>query len=360
MKQYLLSRLSGTLFRFFLVLIGINLLFTSVHAEVIEKYRQGMHVVMTGTGSAFPDPQRAGASVAVIVDGTILQFDFGRGVMDNLLRADINPLDIDYVFFTHHHFDHIATYDYFVIASWIGARQEPIQVYGAPGTETMHDGALKMHASDEEFVRFLVANWPPSIPTRPAEEPPLVVKDVLPGVIVKNELFTVTAVSTPHYPEPNKLSLGYRVDSKYGSVVISGDTGPSKALTELAKGADILIHEMMKPDPGMLTGGKFANKEFQENSNKDFEKKKSKRPQTGHTTPTEVGQIGKEAGVKKLVAYHLAPFSSLDKAIEMTSLYLGPRPGDQVWAEMIHAVKKVYDGPFILAEDGMVFTIPAK
>lgn len=341
-----------------IIVIGCLLSFELL-AEIDEKYQRGMHVVMTGTGSAFPDPQRAGASVAVIVDGTILQFDFGRGVMDNLLRADINPLDIDYVFFTHHHFDHIASYDYFVIALWIGARQQPVQVYGAPGTEAMHAGALQMHASDYEFVKFIVANWPPSISTTPATEPPVVVRDVKPGVIVDTDLIKVTAVSTPHYPEPDKLSLGYRVDSKYGSVVISGDTGPSVALTELAKGADILIHEMMKPDPGMLSGGKFSNREFQESSNKDFDRKKSKRPQTGHTTPTEVGRIGAEAGVKKLVAYHLAPFSSLNKAIEMTSLYLGPRPGDHIWGEMIHAVKKEYGGPFILAEDGMVFTIPA-
>ena len=345
---------------FIAALLLVSMAVAPVYAEVDEKYRQGMHVVMTGTGSAFPDPQRAGASVAVIIDGTILQFDFGRGVMENLLRADINPLDIDYVFFTHHHFDHIATYDYFVISAWIGARQEPVQVFGPEGTTAMHEGALQMHESDDEFVRFIVANWPPSITTRPASEPPVVARDTRPGVVVENDLFKVTAVSTPHYPEPNKMSLGYRVDSRYGSVVISGDTGPSQALTKLASGADILIHEMMKPDPGMLSGGKFSNKEFQTASNKDFGKKKAKRPQTGHTTPTEVGTIGAEAGVKKLVAYHLAPFSSLDKAIEMTSLYLGPRPGDQVWAEMIHAVKKVYQGPFILAEDGMVFQIPDK
>ena len=73
-----------------------------------------------------------------------------------------------------------------------------------------------------------------------------------------------------------------------------------------------------------------------------------------------MGRIAADAGVKKLVAYHLAPFSSLDKAIEMTALYLGPRPGEQIWAEMIYAVKKQYNGPFVLAEDGMVFTIPAE
>jgi ribonuclease Z len=327
-------------------------------AEVVEKYKQGMHVVMTGTGSAFPDPQRAGASVAVIVDGTILQFDFGRGVMENMMLADINPLDVDYVFFTHHHFDHIASYDYFVISAWIGARQKPVRVFGAPGTQQMHDGAVnKMHASDYEFVQFITENWPPSINLKPTKEPPFQVNDVMPGVIIDTEKFKVTAVSTPHYPSKDKLSLGYRVDTKYGSVVISGDTGPSKALTELAMNADLLIHELVKPDPGMLKGGKFASKDFQKDAKRDFNKSQSKRPQTGHTSPSDLGKLANAANVKRLVAYHLAPYSSVDKAIEMVELYTGPRPGPHIWAEMTHAVKKYYRGPFVLAEDGMIFTI---
>ena len=332
----------------------------SAPAEVIQKYRHGMHVVMTGTGSAFPDPQRAGASVAVIVDGTILQFDFGRGVMENMMRAEINPLDVDYVFLTHHHFDHVATYDYFVMCAWIGARQIPVKVFGPPGTTALHEGALQMHASDYEFVQFIADHWPPRIKTKPTSEPPFEVRDVMPGVIVETDKFKVTAVSTPHYPEKDKLSLGYRVDSKYGSVVISGDTGPSEALTQLAKGADLLIHELVKPDPGMLKGGKFASKDFQKDTNRDFNKSKSKRPQTGHTSPTDLGKLAAKANVKRLVAYHLAPYSSLDKALEMVKVYTGPRPGEQIWAEMTYAVKKHFKGAFILAEDGMIFTIPQK
>lgn len=332
----------------------------STSAEVNEKYQQGMHVVMTGTGSAFPDPQRAGASAAVIVDGTILQFDFGRGVMENMMLADINPLDIDYVFFTHHHFDHVAQYDYFVISAWIGTRQTPIKVFGPPGTVELHEGATyKMHASDYDFVKFIRANWPPAIERKPAPEPPFIVKDMQPGVIVDTDKFKVTAVSTPHYPEQGKMSLGYRVDSSHGSVVISGDTGPSKALTKLARNADLLIHELVKPDPGMLKGGKFIGKDFQKDTNRDFEKEKTTRPQTGHTSPTDLGKLAAEANVKRLVAYHLSPYSSVDKALEMVEVYTGPRPGDQIWAEMTVAVKQNYKGPFILAEDGMIFKIPS-
>lgn len=341
-----------------IVLLSVASMPIQGNAEVLERFKTGMHIVMTGTGSAFPDPERGGASAAVIVDGTILQFDFGRAVMDNMMVSGINPVDVDYVFFTHHHFDHVATYDYFVMSLWIAARQKNVHVFGPPGTEQLHRGATyEMHKSDYEFVKFITEKWPPRLKVKPAAEPPFVVKDVQPGVIIENDKFKVTAVSTPHYPN-GKLSLGYRVDSRYGSVVISGDTGPSKELTEIAKGADYLIHEMMKPDPGMLKDGKFSHREFQEASNNDRKKVEArKRPQTGHTAPSQLGELAQEAGVKNLIAYHLPPITSVPKAVEMSAMYTGSNPGEQIWTDMIHAVKKYYTGNFILAEDGMVFSI---
>ena len=323
----------------------------AARAEVSEgRFASGMHVVITGSGSAMPDPERAGASVVVTVDGQLLLFDFGRGVMESLIRAGINPLDVDYGFLTHLHFDHIASYDYFVYANWIAGRQKAMPVYGPAGTVDMHQGALHgMHAADYRFVQFIVDNWPPDQEARPMRKPPFQVDDSRAGTVLKNHDFTVTAISTPHYPYPDQASLAYRVDSRHGSVVISGDTGPSSAMVELAAKADILVHELTKPDPGMLPGGKFASKEFQDPS--------QERPQTGHTSPTELGNMAAEAGVGLLIGYHVNPLTGSKAMLDMMSLYTGGSPGLQVWSEVIHAVKKAYAGPFVLAEDGMVFTV---
>ena len=320
-------------------------------AEVSDgKFARGMHVVITGSGSAMPDPDRAGASVAVTVDGKVLLFDFGRGVMENLIRAGINPLNVDYGFLTHLHFDHIASYNYFIYANWIAGRQTVLPIHGPPGTVAMHEGALHgMHAADYRFVQFIVENWPPDQKIRPMYEPPFQVHDSRAGIVLKTDDFTVTAVSTPHYPYPDQMSLAYRVDSRYGSVVISGDTASSDAMVELADKDDILVHELTKPDPGMLPGGKFASKEFQDPS--------QKRPQTGHTSPTELGKMATQAGVRLLIGYHVNPLTGSEAMLDMMSLYTGESPGEQVWSEIIHAVKKAYDGPFVLAEDGMVFTV---
>ncbi|MFC7051039.1 MBL fold metallo-hydrolase [Emcibacter nanhaiensis] len=319
-------------------------------SDALQSYSldKGMYVVITGSGSALPDPKRAGASAAVVVDGTVLQFDFGRGVMENMMLSGINPMDIDYIFLTHHHFDHIASYGYYLIANWIAGRQEPVYVYGPEGIEDLTQGAYIMNKSNIEFTKFIVKNWPERLKRKPLAEPPYVVKDVDSGVILDTPKIKITAVRTPHYPDDISKSLAYRVDTPYGSVVITGDTGYSDDVIKLADHADLLIHECQKPDPGMVKGGKMTAEAFQKPS--------KKRPQTHHTTPTELGKIANLAQVKKVVPYHLPPYGSVPKAREMTSLYTG-EAGLDIWAKYITAIHKNYEGPVVLAEDTMVFRV---
>ena len=63
----------------------------------------GMQAVILGSGSAVPDPVRGNPSQAVVVGETILLFDCGERTTVNLTGAGINPLNVDYLFFTHLH-----------------------------------------------------------------------------------------------------------------------------------------------------------------------------------------------------------------------------------------------------------------
>lgn len=323
--------------------------------STVDLAKKGMQLVITGSGSALPDPQRGGASCAVVVDGEILQFDCGRMVLENLLLVGISPARIDNMFLTHFHFDHIAEYDYYQMVTWIAGRRKPVGVFGPKGMRQMSDGALKhMHKMDYDVFKYVVEHWPADDMThRPALEPPLQVNDVGPGVILETDRYTVTCVQTEHLPDPayRKDSLGYRVDTKYGSVVISGDTRVCDNIRNLSKDVDILVHECAVPDLGMTHGGKFSLKGFH---NKEL---KGRRPQTGHTSPTPLGKLAKEANVRKLIATHLAPYTSVTAAIELSSLYYGPSPGPEIWGKYINAIAKNYKGPIILAEDCMIFVI---
>ena len=314
--------------------------------------KRGMQLIITGSGSALPDPLRGGASCAVVVDGTVLQFDCGRRVLENLMLVGINPMKIDHLFFTHLHFDHIADYDYYAITNWIAGRREVVYVYGPPGTEQMSTGAIQyMHAMNVDFIGTILKHWPPHMAQRPRETPPYKVRDIGPGTVLETDGFRVSCAYTRHLPDPEVKSLGYRVDSDYGSVAISGDTAVSEGMKTLAKDVDILVHECVKPDLGMTTGGKFSLKDFHK------EELLHERPQTGHTSPTLLGQLAREVNAKKLVAYHLAPYTSVPAAIEMSGMYLGPSPGHAIWGKFLHAMKQQYDGPVILAEDRMIFNL---
>lgn len=313
---------------------------------------RGMQLVITGSGSALPDPMRGGASCAVVVDGVVLQFDCGRRVLENLMLVGISPMGIDHLFFTHLHFDHISDYDYFAITDWIAGRQELVNVYGPPGTMDMSSGAIKrMHEVNYEFIQVILDNWPPHLARRPRREPPFRVRDIGPGTVLETDRVKVTTMETRHFPNPATKSFGYRIESDYGSIAISGDTAVSDAMKVLAKDVDILVHECVKPDLGMTSGGKFSLEAFHD---PDL---MQERPQTGHTSPTQLGRLAQEANAKKLIAYHLAPYTSVPVAVEMSELYLGPSPGAQIWGEFIHAMKENYDGPVVLAEDRMVFTL---
>jgi ribonuclease Z len=322
-----------------------------------DYYDNGMHVIVTGSGSALPDPERGNASIAVVIDGKVLQFDLGRMALENLLRAGVKPTSIDYLFFTHHHFDHVASYGYFLISNWIGGRQGDVQVFGPKGTEAMTRGAYELHASDLVFGRNVWKNWPLDVPGRPSERPPYVVKDIDAGVVMTGPNFTVRAMRTDHYSwGEDSYSLAYRVDSPYGSVVITGDTGPMlQQMSEFARDVDMLIHEVQRPELGMVPGGKMQRP--------DYTKSVDGQPRrgVGHTSPTQAGEIAAAAKAKMLVAYHLPPFTSDAAAIDLSSPFTGNAPGFQIWGDYVAAMKSKYDGKVVIAADAMVFEIkPAK
>jgi len=307
-----------------------------------DNLEKGMYAVITGSGSALPDPQRGNAGAAIVVDGTILQFDCGSRTMENLMLAGINPVDVDYIIFTHLHHDHVATYDYFIMTSWIAGRRKPFKVLGPNGTVNFSEGALygkmALHVSYSE--------------RQGRGKPPVDVKEIGPGLVVEEKNFKVTATEVAHWGKTEGTrTLGYRVDSPYGSVVISGDTGPTQKIVDLAKGVDLLIHECCQPDAGMQIGGEFSKvRETQKEIDLN-------NPRTGHTSPSELGIIAQRAQVKKLVATHLPPYRSVGAAVEMSSKYYGNRQPLGIWTELISAVKKNFEGSFIVGEDALVIEI---
>src|SRR3954451_5387232 len=237
-----------------------------------------MTLAILGSGSAVPDPERGNPSQAVAVDGTTLLFDCGERTTVNLVRAGINPLDVDALFFTHLHWDHISDFGYFALSSWNCGRRRQLPIFGPTGTAAMVDASLfGVHKVDVDSLRSYVRALPPHIVDRPSAEPPFVVHEIDVGWSWEDGGVQVLTGAVEHHQRLGLPSIAYRVEGRDGVVVISGDTAPCDDVVELARGADVLVHDTA-----------FLDEIIEE------------RQMWSHSGPTGAGRAAAAAGVKTL------------------------------------------------------------
>ena len=79
----------------------------------------GLHVGLCGAGSPFPDPRRSGPCTVVVAGKRMFVFDSGGGAARNISRMQLNPGQIEAVFFTHYHSDHIEGMGEFMLSRWL-------------------------------------------------------------------------------------------------------------------------------------------------------------------------------------------------------------------------------------------------
>ncbi len=296
---------------------------------------QGMKAVIVGSGSAVPDPDRGNPSQAVIVDDEILLFDCGERTTINLIKAGINPNNVKHLFLTHLHWDHMSEFGYLVMSTWNCGRRHTLKVYGPNGTEAMAASSIYgTHKADFDFVRAYIKKLPPHITNKPSNDPAVETQDIDVGFVLETDKFKVIAGEVVHHQCVGMPSVAYRVESEYGVVAISGDTSPCQGMIDLAKGADILIHDTA-----------FLDEIIEE------------RQMWSHSGPSGAASVAKAAGVKKLVLTHLGPYTSMPATIEMGSMYYGPRRGPEIWDEIVACAEKIYDGPVVLGRDALVIDV---
>jgi len=241
-----------------------------------------MQVILLGTGYPRPDPERAGPSTAVVVNGKVFIVDAGRGVVQRLAATEFPLRAIRAVFLTHLHSDHTAGLPDLFNTSWIFGRHTPLELFGPRGTRAMARALERYFAEDIRIRRDLTEMHPGAGAT-------IRTREISEGVVYEDSDVRVTAFLVDH--PPVKPAFGYRFDSRGKSVVISGDTRPSENLVRHAKGADILIHEAYLPEH-------FDRVDWPE---------VAARLKHYHTSAEEAGQVATAAGVKKLVLTHLIP-----------------------------------------------------
>jgi ribonuclease BN (tRNA processing enzyme) len=209
--------------------------------ESLEDYSVGAHVVLLGTGTPNAEPDRAGAGLAVIVNGEAYLVDAGPGVVRRASAARergveaLDPARLETVFLTHLHSDHTVGLPDVIFTPWVLERSAPLAVYGPPGTAAM---TRHLTAAYEDDVRTRLDGLEPANPTGHRVE----VHEIEPGVVFENEDVRVTAFPVRHGAW--EVSFGFRFETADRTVVVSGDAAPSETIVEYCAGCDVLVHEV--------------------------------------------------------------------------------------------------------------------
>jgi ribonuclease Z len=201
--------------------------------------RDAMKITLLGTGTPFPNADRYGAAILVEAGGQKLLFDCGRGALIRLTEAGVNPSEVDKLFLTHLHSDHVVGIPDLWLTGWFLGRGEPLKIWGPKGTQSLAEHLPQAFAAD-----IAAREAPPE--NLPSEGVRIDAEEIEQGVVYEDGGVRVTAFLVDHGNV--KPTFGYRVDYAGHAVVISGDTKFSENLIRFGKGADCLLHIAWLPD----------------------------------------------------------------------------------------------------------------
>jgi ribonuclease BN (tRNA processing enzyme) len=288
----------------------------TVFPRLAASQRRATRLILLGTGGG-PRPRKASSAAAqvVVINEAAYVVDCGDGVARQLVFAGIPLASLRHIFLTHQHSDHNADYGNLVLLAWTAGLRTRIDAGGPPPLEQMTKLFMEANAYDIE--------------TRVEDEgrirlEPLVHVHELTagGVVLEDDNVRVTAALVDH--PPVVPAFGYRLDAADRSIVISGDTRPSENLIDLAKGADVLVHDALFPAAiDRLVAGVPNAPDLKRSI------------LSHHTTAEEAGRVAQAAGVKTLVLSHLIPAED-------------PAVTDQMWRE---AASTYFDGEVIVGKD---------
>jgi ribonuclease BN (tRNA processing enzyme) len=275
-------------------------------------------VVLLGTrGGPRVNKGPANPANLVIAGGRSHVVDCGYGVTRQLVNAGVEAHDVRTILITHNHSDHMLELGPLIYSAWAGGLREPIDVWGPPPLG-------KAIAAFMDYMAF-------DITTRMEDEGrPDLRKFVRlhefepQGTVFEVPGLEVSAIKVRHPPIAN--AYAYRFDTPGRSIVLSGDTTYSPELIAFARGADVLVHEVLHLQGLDRLLSRVPNATTLR-----------KHLLASHTTTEQLGHVAAEAQVKKLVMSHFVPDDD-------------PSITDAMWIE---GVRKNFSGEIVLGRDLM-------
>ena len=279
---------------------------------------QEVKVTLLGTGTPVPSMNRFGPSILVEAAGQKFLFDAGRGALQRLAQLRVRWQDIDGLFLTHLHSDHVVGFPDLWLTGWLvgSGRDRPLPVWGPRGTKKM---ASHLEQAYEFDIRIRLYD------DRAAPDGVVILaEDINEGVVFEKGGLKVTAFEVDHTPV--RPAFGYRVDHGGRSVVLSGDTRVSQNLIRHAQSVDLLVHEVASPESFQRAG---------------TPPERAKSVIEHHVTPEQAGEV----------------FAKTKPRLAVYSHIVQPDASEQ---DLIPPTRKAYSGPVEVGEDLMVILVGEK
>ena len=281
-----------------------------------------LDVVFLGTADSMPTAQRAPAAVLGRRGGDKLLFDCAEGTQRQLLRSSVGLLELEEIFITHFHADHVLGLPGMLKTFALRGRELPLRVYGPRGLVNLLvslkrvGGRLTyeldllelepgdvLERADYRLATFEVAHGVSAVGWS-------LIEATRPGRFDVDE---AEALGVPNGPERGRLQRGEPVTLTDGrtitpdqvvgeprpgrKLVLTGDTAPADSIVEAAWGADVLITEAT-----------FSEEE------------RDRAAETKHQTATQAADMARRANVGLLALTHLS------------NRYFGPEIADEARA----------------------------
>jgi ribonuclease BN (tRNA processing enzyme) len=325
-------KLTRSVMLFFLMLLVIDANPQAPKSQGPKEHPTRTMVVLLGTGTPVPDPDRSGPATAIVVGDRAYLVDFGPGVVRRAEAAvldrgitQLEPGNLKVAFVTHLHSDHTAGYSDLIFTGWTSGRSTPLEVYGPAGLNSMTEHILQAYRIDIETrtnpegnQRSIADGWKVNA------------HEIRPGVIYKDANVTVVAFATKHAMQ----SYGYRFDTPDRSIVISGDSNPTEETVKACNGCDVLVHEAQMLElyakmPERLHS--FVTKY--------------------HTTTEQLAALANEAKPKLLVVYHTIAFPPGIAPPNFLSSLTGAGAFRSTPEVLQEEISSRYSGKFVIGRD---------
>ncbi len=238
-------------------------------------------VTLLGTGSPMVDPNRAGPATLVTAGDQAFLVDCGRGALMRAAAVGVGAANLTALLLTHLHSDHITDLSDVITTRWVTTFvPTPLPIIGPPGTRAVVDATLAALAPD---ISYRIAHH------ADITEPPSVqVHEYTDGPVWDSDGVRISVAPTDHRPvEP---TIAFRAEYRGTSVVLAGDTVPCASLDELARGADALVHTVIRKDLVALVP-----------------QQRLKDILDYHSSVEQAGATAARAGVGTLVLTHYVP-----------------------------------------------------